>query len=383
MTEDQNIEDQDIELLDDEDENIEEAMHGGMKKKKMPEAMGHDPKNAEAQSVASVDKAGDATGSAPKRKMAGGTAADASNAEPMPKLTKMGMINAMAMGMKKMNKSQLNAMYGKHNEMMHKMNAYYHMNSTSEEDFEGQPILDNYEVDFSADINALCESEATLSEEFKQKVETIFEAAIKSKLAEEIDRLEEKYNEELSEAVEETKADIVEKVDSYLNYVVESWMEENKVAVQAGLRTEISENFMNKLKGLFEESYIEVPEEKVDLVDDLAGQVEELEEALNESTAENIEMTEMLENFARDEVIREASTGLAETRFEKLKSLVAEVDFEDYDTFVQKVETVKESYFTKKTTDAADIEEDTEGDAPEVTTDTMAQYLSAIKKTNK
>ena len=379
MTEDQNIEDQDIELLDDEDENIEEAMHGGMKKKKMPEAMGHDPKNAEAQSVASVDKAGDATGGAPKRKMAGGTAADASNAEPMPKLTKMGMVNAMYKMSKKMNKKQLTNAYGG----MMKMTSDYHMNSTSEEDFEGQPILDNYEVDFSADINALCESEATLSEEFKQKVETIFEAAIKSKLAEEIDRLEEKYNEELSEAVEETKADIVEKVDSYLNYVVESWMEENKVAVQAGLRTEISENFMNKLKGLFEESYIEVPEEKVDLVDDLAGQVEELEEALNESTAENIEMTEMLENFARDEVIREASTGLAETQFEKLKSLVAEVDFEDYDTFAQKVETVKESYFTKKTTDAADIEEDAEGDAPEVATDTMAQYLSAIKKTNK
>ena len=379
MTEDQNIEDQDIELLDDEDENIEEAMHGGMKKKKMPEAMGHDPKNAEAQSVASVDKAGDATGGAPKRKMAGGTAADASNAEPMPKLTKMGMVNAMYKMSKKMNKQQLTNAYGG----LMKITSDYHKNSTSEEDFEGQPILDNYEVDFSADINALCESEATLSEEFKQKVETIFEAAIKSKLAEEIDRLEERYNEELSEAVEETKADIVEKVDSYLNYVVESWMEENKVAVQAGLRTEISENFMNKLKDLFEESYIEVPEGKVDLVDDLAGQVEELEEALNESTAENIEMTEMLEEFARDEVIREASTGLAETQYEKLKSLVAEVDFEDYDTFAQKVETVKESYFTKKTTDAADIEEDTEGDAPEVATDTMAQYLSAIKKTNK
>ena len=366
MTEDQNIEDQDIELLDDEDENIEEAM-------------GHDPKNAEAQSVASVDKAGDATGGAPKRKMAGGTAADASNAEPMPKLTKMGMITAMVKATKKMNKKQVGDAYSG----VMKINSDYHTNSTSEEDFEGQPILDDYAVDFSADINALCESEATLSEEFKQKVETIFEAAIKSKLAEEIDRLEEKYNEELSEAVEETKADIVEKVDSYLNYVVESWMEENKVAVQAGLRTEISENFMNKLKDLFEESYIEVPEGKVDLVDDLAGQVEELEEALNESTAENIEMTEMLENFARDEVIREASTGLAETQFEKLKSLVAEVDFEDYDTFAQKVETVKESYFTKKTTDAADIEEDTEGDAPEVATDTMAQYLSAIKKTNK
>ncbi len=367
MTEDQYIEDQDIELLDDENEDIEEAM-------------GHDPKNAEAQSVASVDKAGDATGSAPKRKMAGGTAADASNAEPMPKLTKMGMVNAMYKMSKKMDKKKLTAAYHGMNKTM---NSSYHMNSTSEEDFDGQPILDDYAVDFSADINALCESEATLSEEFKQRVETIFEAAIKSKLSEEIDRLEEKYDEELSEAVEETKADLVEKVDSYLNYVVESWMEENKVAVQAGLRTEVSENFMNKLKDLFEESYIEVPEGKVDLVDDLAEQVEELEEALNESTAENIEMTEMLESFARDEVIREASTGLAETQYEKLKSLVAEVDFEDYDTFAQKVDTVKESYFTKKTTDVVDIEEDADGDTPEVTSDTMAQYLSAIKKTNK
>ena len=112
MTEDQNIEEHDNELIDDEDENIEEAMHGGMKKKKMPEAMhGHDPKNAEAQSVASVDAAGDATGGAPKRKMAGGTAADASNAEPMPKLTKMGMINAMYKDMKKMDKKKLTAAY--------------------------------------------------------------------------------------------------------------------------------------------------------------------------------------------------------------------------------------------------------------------------------
>ena len=118
MTEDQNIEDQDIELLDDEDENIEEAMDGGMKKKKMPEAMGHDPKNAEAQSVASVDAAGDATGGAPKRKMAGGTAADASNAEPMPKLTKMGMINAMYKMSKKMDKKKLSASYGAMIKMM-------------------------------------------------------------------------------------------------------------------------------------------------------------------------------------------------------------------------------------------------------------------------
>jgi TolA-binding protein len=156
-------------------------------------------------------------------------------------------------------------------------------------------------------------------------------------------------------------------------------LEDNKVAVQAGLRTEIAEKFMNNLKELFVESYIDVPESKVDLVDELASEVDELEEQLNNSTGKIIEMTEELESFKRDAVIREASKDLAETQVEKLKSLVADIDFNE--SFANKVNTVKESYFNKPATTEAVTEED---DTFEVeASDVMGKYLSAIKKQSK
>ena len=356
MTKESNMteEVQDQELHDEvTDEVVEEA---------------HDPKNAEAQSVAATDKAGEATGTAQKRK------GDETKQDPMPK-TKAALMAGMVKKMGEMNKSQLMAMYHKE----------------GFEDLEGEVVAESEKkdievsVDFSDDLNALVESEATLSDEFKGKAETIFEAAIKSKLSEEIDRLEEKYNEELAEEVAATKADLVEKVDTYLNYVVEQWMEDNQVAIQTGLRTEIAEKFMTSLKDLFTESYIEVPESKVDLVDELAAEVEELEAASNEAISKQMEMQEELEELKRQKVIAEASEGLAATQVEKLKKLAEDVDFESEETFAEKVKTIKESYFTKKTTESADIEEAVEdGDAVvEATSDVMAQYLSAIQKTNK
>jgi hypothetical protein len=218
---------------------------------------------------------------------------------------------------------------------------------------------------------------------FQAKAETIFEAAIKSKLSEEIDRLEAKYEEELAEEVKTTKEDLVEKVDSYLNYVVEQWMEDNKVEVQNGLRTEIAEKFMNNLKDLFTESYIEVPESKVDLVDGLAAEVEELEEKLNDTTGKAIAMAEELEVYKRESIIREASRDLAETQVEKLKTLVADVDFDSEEVFAEKVNTVKESYFNKaaKTADDEIVDEDDAFVAE--SSDAMSQYLSAIKRTSK
>jgi len=357
MTDKDQVENQDVELQEN-DEEISE--------------MKHDPKNAEAQSIAATDKATDATGTAGARKMAGGTAKDNTKKDPMPK-TKAGMIAAMVHDMQKMDKKAVNAMYNQ------KMNM-----STSEEDFEGEPIAEKQEaevqVDFKDDLKALVAEEATLSDEFKQKAETIFEAAINTKVNAEIDRLEEKYNEELAEEIESTKADLVEKVDNYLNYVVEGWMEENKLAIQNGLRTEIAEDFMTKLKDLFEESYIEVPEGKVDMVDDLADQVEELEATVNESTKKAIDMAVELESYKRDAIIREATKDLAETQVEKLKKLAENVDFEDEETFTQKVAQLKESYFAKKiTSQEGEIVED---DTPSVeTSDSMASYLNAIKKT--
>ena len=346
------VEDQEVELEDEIE--IEEA---------------HDPKNAEAQSVASV-KGAEGKGKTAKEPGGKGTPQ-----EPMQKLpgTKAGMINAMYMKASKMKKEELAGMYAKL------------MGETVAEEVEAddQPIVE-YQADFSADLDALIESEATLSEEFKAKTAVIFEAAIKSKLADEIDRLEENYRTELDEEVAATKADMVEKVDSYLNYVVENWMEENKLAVQSGLRTEIAEKFMNSLKDLFTESYIEVPESKVDLVDELAAEVEELEEALNSSMAKAIETAEELEEMKRNEVIREASKDLAETQVEKLAKLVGDITFEDADTFAEKVKTVKESYFKKESVESVieDAVEDDDGNIVE-TTGTMEQYLTAIRKASQ
>jgi hypothetical protein len=349
MTDKDIVEDQDVELQEDDEEILE---------------MKHDPKNAEAQSVASIDKAGDATGTAPKRK------GDNTKKDPMPK-TKAGMIASLVGKMQGMKKEALMAMY----------------NSTDPEAFDGEAIAEEevkdqvqIEVDFKDDLKALVNEEATLSDEFKQKAETIFEAAINAKINAEIDRLEEKYNEELSEEIESTKKDLVEKVDSYLNYVVEGWMEDNKLAIQNGLRTEIAEDFMNKLKDLFVESHIQVPEDKVDLVDELAENVEELEAQLNESTERSIRMAEELETYKRESIIREATKDLAETQVEKLKSLAENVDFDDEETFAKKVAQLKESYFSKAAKTQEEIVED--DDSPLVeSTGSMESYLKAIKKT--
>jgi len=305
--------DQDVEL----DEEIEEA---------------HDPKNAEAQSVASVDAAEKKGPKAPKRK------GDKSNSQPSE-------LKPAGKAMKAENV-----------------------------EFDG---------DFSDDLNALVESEATLSEEFKAKTAVIFEAAVKSKISEEVNRLETEYAEQLAEEVEATKSDLVEKVDSYLNYVVEQWMDDNKVAIQTGLRTEIAEGFMNKLKDVFTESYIEVPESKVDLVDELAEANEGLEAQVNEATAKVITLAEEVESFKRAAIIREASKDLADTQMEKLESLAESVDFDNEESFAQKVATLKESYFAKtKTTES--IVEDTDDASDEVeVSPMMEQYINALRKSNK
>jgi len=281
--------------------------------------------------------------------------------------TKAGMISVMAKDMQNMDKKSLQAMY-----------ASYNMEDDEDEEEEVKESLDA-----SSELSALVESEATLSEEFKAKTAILFETALKSKLSEEVDRLEAQYKEDLAEEVSSTKSDLVEKVDNYLNYVVETWMEDNKLAVQNGLRTEIAETFMEKMKDLFTESYIDVPESKVDLVDELAESVDELETKLNESTQKIIDTTAELEGYKRNTIIREATRDLAETQVEKLKSLVADVDFDDDETFASKVATVKESYFNKAAKIAEEVVDESD-DAFEVeSTGSMAQYLNAIKKTSK
>ena len=323
------------------------------------------PVGDEQQSVAATDKASGSTKQAPKRK---GDTANKDEPAGSPK-SKTAMINAMTSKMAGMDSKSIQAMYSKMEGV--------------EVDEDGEAI-ELPEFSYTNELDALVESEATLSDEFKSKTAVIFETAIRSKLAEEVERLEDDYQSRLEEELNETRSDLVEKIDSYLNYVVENWMEENKLAVEQGLRTEIAEGFMNNLRDLFEESYIDVPESKVDLVDELADQVEELEEQLNARTGQFIEMAEELQAHKRAAIIREASGDLAETQVEKLAGLVESLDFEDEETFAAKVKTVKESYFAKEVTSSEEtISEDWEADVNTESNTVMDMYLNAIKKSNK
>ena len=241
-------------------------------------------------------------------------------------------------------------------------------------------------ADWEDDLDIIVANEATLSDGFREKAGAIFEAAYTSKVGAEIDRLESEYAQNLETEVTDVQSEIVEKVDSYLNYVVENWMKENEVAVQQGLRTEIAEEFMTSLQSVFKEHYIEVPEGKADLIDDLADQVSELEEQLNKSTEDNIRLNDKAQSYERAEIVRRQSSGLADTEAEKLAGLVEDIDFEDEETFEMKVKTVKESYFKtepEQSTDESDalVGNDTATEVP--VTDTMNAYTQAISKHNQ
>ena len=241
-------------------------------------------------------------------------------------------------------------------------------------------------IDFDEDIDAIIKEEATLSEGFRDKASAIFEAVLTSKLSEEVDRLEAEYAQNLEEEVSEVQSSLVEKVDSYLNYVVEGWMKDNELAVQEGLRTEIAEEFMTSLQSVFKEHYIEVPEGKEDLVDDLNEQVTELEETLNKTTEDNIRLHTAVQEFEKQEVVREQSSGLAETEAEKLASLVEDIEFDNRDSFEMKVKTVKESYFKSDVSETADEVDSLLGEdnvSDETVSESMSKYTQAITNFTK
>jgi hypothetical protein len=336
-----------VDLHDDINEIVEETLEEASEPKGAGAGKEGQP-IGEPESIASVDKASDAT-----------------KKTSLPK-TKAAMVNAMYIKASAMKREELATAY----------------KAMMGENVEVQDELVAGNIDTTAELDALVESEATLSDEFKQKTAVIFEAAVKSKLSEEVSRLEEQYQEELAEEVQAIRSDLVEKIDSYMNYVVESWMEENKLAIQNGLRTEIAEGFMEKMKDLFVESYIDVPESKVDLVDELASQVEELEEKLNAQTGESIKLSEELEQYKRDAIVTEAARGLADTQVEKLRGLVENVDFDDAESFASKVATIKESYFSKQINEDTGVVDEEPEQTVEVSS-TMDSYLQAIRNSAK
>jgi hypothetical protein len=332
----------------------------------MPD-MSYDKKGEEGAALAATDKAAKSGKSAPARK------GDKKNSEAMPK-SKAGIVSDMYNHLNDMSKEELQDAYSK---MMG-----LEQEEVAEERFVPEVAT---EADFSEDLDALVAEEATLSDEFKAKTAVIFESALKTKLAEEVERIETAYDEKLDAELISQREEFVEKVDSYLNYVVEQWMEDNKLAIQQGLRTEIAESFMGNLKNLFVESYIDVPESKVDLVDELADQVEGLEEQLYKTTADAIKLSEEVEGLKRAAIIAEASADLAETQAEKLTSLVEALDYDDEESFAAKVATVKESYFTKTNSTEELIEESADDqsayDTEVEVAPSMERYLSAIRKT--
>lgn len=295
--------------------------------------------------------------------------------------TKAGIINAMYSEMSKMKKADLQAAY---ESMMGKDDEDGDDDDDEEVEETKGKVKESY--DFEADLDALVSSDDSLSEGFQEKAATIFEAAVKTKVSAEIDRLEEEYTQNLEEETAGIRNELVEKVDGYLNYVVENWMEENRVAVENGLRTEIAESFMDALKGVFTEHYITVPESKVDMVDDLAEQVQELEGQLTKATEDNIRLSESVSDFRRAEILAEASKDLAVTEAEKLKTLAEDVDFEDADTFARKVATLKESYFAKPVTEdveAAEVSMNADNTEEVQLSPIMERYTAALAKSVK
>ena len=274
-----------------------------------------------------------------------------------------------------------------------KLNAAYKMMGTSEMDMKkddeddmkkediDQSVIDNYlsSVDVSDDVNALTSNE-DLSEEFKNKAKTVFEAAIKSKLRSEIVRIEQQRIDSVNEEVENVKNELTEKVDAYMNYVVEEWMKENEIALERGLKGEISEDFISGLKTLFEEHYIDVPDEKYDILGQQAEKIDELEKKLNEQIEKNASMKSDNSKLVRESVFSQACSDLTDTEAEKFKGLVEDVEFTDEDSFKEKLDTLKESYFPKAKTVAESVDSETNTGSESYETGAMAAYMDAISR---
>jgi hypothetical protein len=236
------------------------------------------------------------------------------------------------------------------------------------------------EVDLSADVAALTEGE-DLSEEFKDKARTIFEAAVVSRLNEELERLHEDYAKVLEEEIETVKSELAEQVDEYLTYAVSNWMKNNELAIEHGIKAEMSESVLAGIKQVFVENFIDLPDEKVDLVDELQEQLETMEAKLNESIEENIGLQREVGAYIKNGIVTEISEGLSLTQREKLASLAEAVEFENEETFREKISTLRESYFSTKP-EATSLTEDVQVEnAP--TGDAMSVYVQALSRWGK
>ena len=298
-------------------------------------------------------------------------------------MSKMEMIKAMKdmeTEMKEMDKEMVSAMYSKMKEMMAKEMSH---EESEKEALKKEAVEQRIkEINVQEHVEALMSGEGDLSDDFKKKAATVFESAVKSKVRDEVTRLQENYDSELEEATKSVKADLTEKVDTYLNYVVEEWMKENELAVERGLKGEIAEDFIAGLKQLFEDHYVDIPDEKYDVLQAQSDKIAELEEKVNKTLEESINFKKSNDELTRNKVISESTSDLTDTQIEKFKELTEDVDFENEETFKGKVETLKESYFPKEKTETTENIDNVEtGPAQDIDmTDSMAAYSQAIGK---
>ena len=308
----------------------------------------------------------------------------------MPK-TKAGMMQAMYDKMKEMKKDKLMASYNKIMSQMDDMKKEA-MDPEDEEEKKKEEASKKEaiekrvkDIDVKEDVNALVSGESELSDEFKTKAATVFEAAVKSKVKVEIERLEENYASELEESKSSMKEDMVQKVDNYLNYVVEEWVKDNELAIERGIKGEIAEDFIGGLKQLFEDHYIDIPDEKYDILEAQANEIDELKAKVNSEVEKNVSLKKENADLTRGDIFEEVSETMADTQKEKFKGLTENVDFEDADDYKKKLETIKESYFASEAKPAETNVDTTSSNSgtvdPSDLSDTMAKYTAAITRT--
>ena len=255
----------------------------------------------------------------------------------------------------------------------------------AEEEATEEEVVAEDKIDVEEDLNALIEGEE-LSEEFQEKARTIFEAAIKTKVSEIKEELQAQFEEQVVEQVAEIRSELTERTDAYLEYVTDEWVEENQLAIEAGLKTEMTESFLTGMKGLFEEHYVTIPEEKYDVLNNMVEKLDDMEDKLNEQINKNVALTKRLAESAADVILADVSEGLALSQKEKLASLAENVEFDSEETYREKLETLKESYFPSKSSTPRDhsetISEGTE--APQAAPSRlMESYLQTMNRVSK
>ena len=290
--------------------------------------------------------------------------------------TKKAMIELLVKGMNKLTKEQIRTAHKNILTTVESAKA-----SKKQESARAVKVKESIKVNVEDDVEALLNGEEDISEEFKKKTTTIFEAAVREKVETEVDRLEKEYEQSVAEEINEVRDDLVEKIDSYLDYVVEEWLKDNEVAIESGIRSEVTEEFISGLKRLFEEHYIDIPEDKVDVLSDLTKENEDLKEQVNNEINRNIELKKEKDSVSASEVFNDVVDGLADTEIEKMKSLGEGIEFEDEDSYREAISTLRENYFPKTRVAEEEVVEVEESPEDELN-GPMATYYKAINRFN-